>query len=278
MNAEFLYNYYSGTSGLVLPFPNKTHYPEEFQTKSRLEFYASLNTSIEINSSFYKIPQISTLRKWTALVPAEFSFTFKLWKGITHNKGLVFRDEDVLAFMQAVSGVGESKGCLLIQLPPSMTSREMGQLERLILRVQAARSAALLSPGASAADGILPPANISPGSAAWTIAVEFRHLSWYKEGVYDLLAELNTILVLHDKTDAPFSQFDLLGETVYLRFHGPDGNYRGTYTDDFLYEYAGYIRDWISEGKQVYVYFNNTMGEAVSNLQSLNRYVMNADS
>lgn len=106
--------------------------------------------------------------------------------------------------MLAVSGVGERKGCLLIQLLPTMTSREMGQLERLILRVQAARSA--------------------------------------------------------------------------LRFHGPDGNYRGTYTDDFLYENAGYIRDWISEGKQVYVYFNNTMGEAVSNLQSLNRYVMNADN
>ena len=56
---------------------------------------------------------------------------------------------------------------------------------------------------------------------------------------------------------------------VYLRFHGPGGSYRGSYEEDFLYEYAGYIKDWMAEGKVVYSYFNNTMGNAVGNLFKL---------
>ena len=57
---------------------------------------------------------------------------------------------------------------------------------------------------------------------------------------------------------------------MYVRFHGPTGNYRESYVDDFLYEYASYINEWIEEGKTVYVYFNNTMGDAFNNLKYLN--------
>ncbi len=81
--------FYSGTSGLVLPVP-KLLYPAEFQDKSRLTYYASLFNSIEINSSFYKIPQIPTVCKWAESVPDNFQFTFKLSKAITHAKGLEF--------------------------------------------------------------------------------------------------------------------------------------------------------------------------------------------
>lgn len=84
-------NYYSGISGLILPVPNKEHYPAEFKEKSRLCYYASLFSSIEVNSSFYRIPQAKTIAKWADDVPADFKFTFKLWRGITHEKGLVFK-------------------------------------------------------------------------------------------------------------------------------------------------------------------------------------------
>lgn len=62
-------------------------------------------------------------------------------------------------------------------------------------------------------------------------------------------------------------------DLVYLRFHGPDGSYKGSYTDAFLYEYAQYIREWQQEGKTVYVYFNNTAGSALANLQLLKDYL-----
>ena len=57
---------------------------------------------------------------------------------------------------------------------------------------------------------------------------------------------------------------------MYLRFHGPTGNYRESYSEDFLNEYATYISAWIEEGKEVYVYFNNTMGDAFNNLKTIN--------
>jgi uncharacterized protein YecE (DUF72 family) len=110
-------NYYSGISGLVLPVPNKTHYPAEFQDKSRLCYYASLFNSIEVNSSFYKVPQSKTVAKWVADVPASFKFTFKLWREISHVKGLAFNPADVQRFMQAIDTAGEKKGCLLDPVP-----------------------------------------------------------------------------------------------------------------------------------------------------------------
>jgi uncharacterized protein YecE (DUF72 family) len=59
---------YSGISSLLLPVPNKAAYPTEYQDRPRLAYYASLFNSIEINSSFYKMPQSTTLRKWAELV------------------------------------------------------------------------------------------------------------------------------------------------------------------------------------------------------------------
>src|ERR1700712_55123 len=105
-------DYYAGTSGLVLPVPNKTHYPAAFKEKSRLCYYASLFNSIEVNSSFYKIPQAQTIEKWVGMVPDGFRFTFKLWKGITHEKNLIFNPDNISRFMNAISVVGNCKGCL----------------------------------------------------------------------------------------------------------------------------------------------------------------------
>ncbi|MEJ7692980.1 DUF72 domain-containing protein [Daejeonella sp.] len=93
-------NFYSGTSGMALPVPNKAAYPPEFQERSRLGYYAHLFNSIEINSSFYKIPMARTVAKWAAEVPDDFRFTYKLWRDITHVKEFLFKDEDVHRFMQ----------------------------------------------------------------------------------------------------------------------------------------------------------------------------------
>jgi uncharacterized protein YecE (DUF72 family) len=62
-------------------------------------------------------------------------------------------------------------------------------------------------------------------------------------------------------------------ETVYLRFHGPTGNYRGSYDLTFLKNWSAHIDEWLKSGKTVYVYFNNTMGDAFKNLQTLNKYL-----
>lgn len=245
MNTNLLY---SGTSGMVLPVPNKLLYPPDFQDKSRLTYYASLLNSLEINSSFYKVPMASTVAKWAAEVPADFRFTYKLWRDITHNKGLEFKPEDVTRFMQVINNAGDKKGCLLVQFPPSITMANKAQLQNLL-------------------------SVINDNNNDWLLAVEFRHRSWYGEPVYELLQQYNAAFVNHDMPASAAPLIPLSDKFVYLRFHGPNGGYRGSYDDDVLYEYASYINEWQNEGRVVYVYFNNTMGDALNNLNTLRKFV-----
>ena len=84
--------------------------------------------------------------------------------------------------------------------------------------------------------------------------------------------------MLHDKPKSatPIINCDL--DFRYVRFHGPSGNYRESYPDAFLSEYASYIKEWLLEGKKVFVYFNNTMGEALNNLQTLESLIARAEN
>lgn len=221
----------------------------EFLGKSRLEYYAALFNSIEINSSFYKLPMAGTVRKWSGLVPDNFKFTLKLSKTVTHVKNLDFNRTDVDDFMQVASQIGSKKGCILIQFPPGLHNN-LSKLAELIAIIKE-----------------------SDPQNEWTLATEFRHNTWYAENVYRLLEKYNICLVTHDKpgSNPPADEYE--SDSIYLRFHGPGGSYRGSYEDDFLYEYAEYIKGWEKDGKTVYVYFNNTMGDALQNLILLNNNI-----
>ena len=243
-------HYYSGTSGLLLPVPNKTFYPPHFQDKSRLTYYASLNNSIEINSSFYRIPLARTIINWSKDVNADFKFTFKLFKDITHQKGLIFDPRLLTQFFSVIDHVEDKKACVLVQLPPSITLSYFANIRELMLTIKE-----------------------NDLANTWKIAFEFRHRSLYCKEIYELLAEFNFGMVIHDKANVQSPLVAGNTDFVYLRFHGPEGNYRGTYADDVLSEYATYINDWLSEDKTVFVYFNNTMGNVHSNLTVLKQYL-----
>lgn len=241
--------FYSGTSGLDLPVP-RTQYPAEFQGKSRLQYYTSLFNTLEVNSIFYKLPRISTVVNWAASVPDNFRFTFKVSKTITHAKGLNFAVKDVHDFINAVENVGEKKGCLLAQFPPSLKIEKLDQLQRLLETLGEATH-----------------------NSDWKLAIEFRDRSWYESEVYELLEEYQAAMVIQDIPKSATPLKHVRGELIYLRFHGPEPRYRGDYSDEFLKQYAQYISRWIDEKKTVYAYFNNTVGAAVENLQTLNKYV-----
>ena len=243
-------NYYTGTSGLLLPVPNKAFYPEEFKEKSRLHYYGSLFNSIEINSSFYKMPMAATVAKWAAEVPNDFKFTFKLSKEITHAKALAFDMDFLNEFMRRISAVHLKKGTLLVQFPGSIKTVYRPEVERLLSALQ----------------------NVMVEDP-WPVAIEFRQQHWYQEETYELLKAYGMGLVLHDKLAEGGMVTEVDTDFIYLRFHGPSGNYRGSYSDDFLHEYATYIREWLAQGKVVYSYFNNTMGRAIENLQTLRQLI-----
>lgn len=239
-------NYFAGLSGLQLPVP-KYLFPPPYQDASRLGYYASFFNSIEINRSFYKLPISKTIAKWTTEVPADFKFTFKLWKEITHVKGLHFERTNVETFLKVMAAAGNKKGCLLIQFPPSLDVVATSELERLLSTLKEVDQ--------------LP---------YFHLAVEFRHKSWYADNTYQLLDQYNTCMVTHDIPMSATPMVELESDIIYVRFHGPTGNYRGSYPEEILSEYAGYISEWTEEDKQVFVYFNNTMGDAFKNLQQLN--------
>jgi uncharacterized protein YecE (DUF72 family) len=242
--------FFSGTSGLVLPYKNKTFYPSDLQDRSRMAVYGLLNNSIEINSTFYKTPLPSTVSKWAEEVPDSFKFTFKLSREITHVPKLDFKTSDVDKFMDVINEVKFKKGCLLVQLPPSITSSSYHRLEELLQVIK-----------------------VNDVQREWNVCVEFRHNSWYNNKVYALLARLSNSIVYQDKIARGISFDGPDSNVCYLRLHGPEGNFRSSYDDSTLAEYSYYIKDWLDRGKDVYVYFNNTMGNLLQNLKMLNHYL-----
>jgi uncharacterized protein YecE (DUF72 family) len=234
--------FYCGTSGLVLPVPNKQAFPEAYRQGTRLTYYASLFNSLEVNSSFYKIPRAATLAKWETEVPEDFRFTMKLWRGITHVPGLTFDPGDVGRFLQAASGMGHKKGCLLVQLPPALKVIGMEPLERLLERI---------------------------AGHGWKLAVEFRDKSWYTMSTDHLLERFDAVRVLQDMPDSFNWEPMTNGAVIYMRYHGEAGDYRGSYQQARLIKDASLAKIGLQSGKDVYVYFNNTIGDAVANAQSI---------
>ncbi|MBL7719796.1 MAG: DUF72 domain-containing protein [Flavipsychrobacter sp.] len=236
--------FYCGTSNIVLPVPNKDHFPEAFKDKSRLHYYASLFPSVEINSTFYKIPMPRTVERWAQEVPADFRFTFKLWRGITHEKELSYSIGDIERFADAVRMAGDKCGALLVQFPGSVKASRLRQVRQLLNDLQ-----------------------LTASLKKFDIAVEFRDAGWYAEPVYAVLEDLNVGIVIHDKPQSatPYIEQDV--PFRYLRFHGPSGDYRGRYTEEELEDHSLSVSHWLSEGRRVYAYFNNTIGDAFGNAE-----------
>lgn len=234
-----------GTSNIVVPGPKHT-FPEEYRDKSRLIYYASLFNSLEVNNTFYKLPMARTFEKWADEVPDEFQFTIKLSKEITHAKGLLYEPDAVGRFMKAADGLQKKKGCLLLQFPGSVTVHNAKTIEELLQQIEE-----------------------HDPKRTWRKAVEFRHHSWYKKAIYDLLHQYKTALVIQDMPKSKTPEIDQRDDFMYLRFHGSDGDYRGSYHDEHLQAQADDIRKWLKQGKDVYAYFNNTMGEAFNNAAML---------
>jgi uncharacterized protein YecE (DUF72 family) len=237
----------SGTSGLVLREPNKLHFPGEFRDKHRLVYYASKFNSMEINSSFYKIPLCRTYKNWSEMVPDDFQFTVKLWQGITHEE--TYDPRDLEQFFAATDCLGNKRGCLLIQFA-AKTKMDFSGFDRLLENIR----------------------SLDP-MEKWRLAVEFRDAKWYAAEIYEILDEYHASLVLHDMPASKPSVLNKKAPFVYLRFHGEQGDYRGSYTLRHLSNIANDIRSWLEQGKDVYAYFNNTIGDAVANLQTLNEWV-----
>jgi len=239
-----------GTSNGYMP-GNKLTFPPAYQLKSRLHYYSTLFNTVEVNSCFYKTPLRSTYEKWAKDVPEDFRFTLKLSKDITHSKELSGDLACMNSFLQASTGLGNKKGCLLIQFPSKITIEHFNQVEQILSELR-----------------LYDPAH------EWRKAIEFRNNSWYIGETTELLNEYNATMVLHDFSKAKNSTLMGNANFVYMRFHGPRGNYQDSYDERALDEKAEMIRELQLSGKDVFVYFNNTAGSAFENARYLQSKVI----
>ncbi len=230
---------------MVVP-GNKTTFPEEFRDKTRLNYYASLFNTVELNSTFRQIPRSATLAKWYTEVPADFKFTLKLVKDITHVKKLQVNLGLVESFVNAAQSLGTKKGCLLVQFPASIHAEYAEEV-----------------------NSILETLHELDTKNQWKKAIEFRNETWYTSHTFRMLDQYKATMVLHDMPRCNNLNLQQQFPFYYFRYHGPAGDYRGSYAHEFLQEQAAKMKALLAKGTDVYVYFNNTMGNAFENARYL---------
>ena len=218
-----------------------------------LTHYASVFDTVEINNTFYRLPEVETFECWRRQMPRRFLAAVKASRFLTHIKRLKDPDEPIERLFSRAKALGPALGPVLYQLPPNFFRNDIN-VERLDLFLRAL------------------PQRINRRVVYHVF--EFRHPSWYVDDTYGLLERHHATLCLHDKREsAIFEPF--VGPIVYVRFHGTSGHYAGGYPDDRLKRWASILAEQWTRGRQIYAYFNNDPDAvATENAQALRRFVL----
>jgi uncharacterized protein YecE (DUF72 family) len=232
-----------GCSGWNYRHWREVVYPKGLPAKRWLEHYATLFDTVEVNTTFYRLPNRTAVEGWAAQTPPEFVFAVKASRYLTHVKRLADVATGVERFYERIDPLIEVRklGPVLWQLPPTFRRDD----ERL-----------------AAALSALP---------AGRHCFEFRHDSWFAPEVYELLRRRNAALVIGDTPTRPFQAHELTADWTFVRFHYGSRGRNGNYSDRELSEWADRIGRWRREA-EVYAYFNNDWnGYAVRNGLTLKR-------
>src|SRR4029078_4081475 len=119
---------YVGTSGYSYKEWKGSFYPEKIPAKEMLRYYSERLSTVEINATFYRMPQPSLLENWKEQVPPHFRFSLKAPQRITHFKLLSEVEEETKYFLETASVLADQMGVVLFQLPPNM-KKDLARLE-----------------------------------------------------------------------------------------------------------------------------------------------------
>ena len=231
--------YLLGCSGYFYWSWKGRFYPEDIKPSEWLRYYSQHFKTLELNSTFYRFPAKSSLRRMARETQEGFRFSVKMNRVVTHFKKLRNCKDEVLRFYETVrEGLGEKLVAVLFQLPPSLKF-----------------STQTLDSFLSLAENIATP------------VLEPRHVSWWREEVYSSLREKGIIFCTVSSLSLP-EELVLTSDTAYIRFHGKEGGHRYLYTEDELRVWAESIKK--APAKRVFVYFNNDHNaNAVKNCRKL---------
>jgi uncharacterized protein YecE (DUF72 family) len=212
---------------------NYASWKDEFYSgrpaKLWLQHYAERFDTVEVNTTFYRLPLRSSVASWVAQTPPDFLFTVKASRYLTHIKRLTDLHDGLARFYERIDPLVRSPklGPVLWQLPPTFRRDD----ERL------ATALAALPRGRH--------------------CFEFRHPSWFAEPVYELLRAHGAALVIGDRPEVKsFQTFELTAAWTFVRFHYGSRGRRGNYSHRELEEWARRFEEW-SEDVEIFAYFNN---------------------
>jgi uncharacterized protein YecE (DUF72 family) len=234
-------------------------YPKEMK-QGHLTYLAGEFNTVEVNSSFYHLPLLSTFENWRRQVPDDFRFAVKMSRYITHHLRLQEAEEPIQTFLGRAKALEEKLAAILIQLPPYLPYGP----EDFAAFLKA------LEKGCEK-EGVRP-----------NFALEPRHPSWFELGAAGRLRVQvrgfpGLALVFPHSAKIPsFEPEDnnILDEFVYVRFHGPSEFAASRYGSERLAPWADKIRKWRERGLRVFAYFNNDAhGHAVEDARELKRLV-----
>lgn len=233
---------YVGTAAWNIPKAFAEAFPAE---GSHLERYAQRLTGVEINSSFYRPHQPKTYARWAESVPDGFRFAVKVPKEITHLRRLVGVETALEAFLDETASLGEKRGPLLVQLPPSLVYDE-GVVEDFFATLRARH--------------------------AGPVVVEPRHRSWFTPEAEGLLVAFRIGRVAADPARVPEAAMPGgFGGVVYYRWHGSPKMYESEYSEAAIATLADRLGRY-PEADEVWCIFDNTtFGAATGNALDLSR-------
>jgi uncharacterized protein YecE (DUF72 family) len=214
-----------GTSGWSYKEWKGSFYPAKLPQNQMLSFYAARFPTVEVNNSFYRIPSEKVLAGWTTQVPADFRFVVKASRRITHNTRLADPNGSLEYFLRSVNPLGERLGPTLFQLPPTF-QKDVARLESFLARL--------------------------PGR--WKAALEFRHVSWFEDEIYELLKSHDVALVTVDENESEGTGAPLIPTATwgYFRLR------RGAYSTRDLQAWAMRVRR--NEWTESYVFLKHEEG------------------
>ena len=219
-----------GCSGWEYKHWRGDFYPLEVPKTRWFDHYAARFDTVEINNTFYRLPEQSTFAAWAARAPAGFTFAIKASRFLTHMKKLKDPEEPLDRLFSRMRPLRKHLGPVLYQLPPGW-KLDRERLEHFL--------------------------QVLPKGVRHVL--EFRDPSWYTGDVKAMLARHGVSLCLHDMRGSATGR-ERVGPVVYVRFHGASGQYSGGYSDDRLREWAGWLNAQRADGADVFAYFNNDVG------------------
>jgi uncharacterized protein YecE (DUF72 family) len=230
-----------GTSGWQYRDWRGVLYPRGLATPHWLRHYATAFDTVEINSSFYRLPDRDLFARWAASVPAGFVFAVKVSRYLTHVRRLRDPAEPVARFLRSAEGLGGKLGPVLLQLPPDL----------------------VVSTGDLAA-------TLDAFGGRVRVAVEPRHPSWFADDVYALLARHDAALCWADRRSRPVVPVVRTASWCYLRLHEGTAGTAGGYGRRALTTWVGRILVALGPHADGFVYCNNdAAGCAVRNARQL---------